>query len=230
MKKLIILSIICIFLLANIAYAQQTYVGSTPGDLFYGVKKAWEKIQLTFAKGEENKARLRIHFVDKRLLELEYIARNEHEKINLAITELQKETDELRKMQLSKSVKDVAVDFVETNSLDKLTEIKIRFETDGNKNNDNAIKGLENAIASHLMIKTNNTEHIGDFNDIQRDNVQIDIQTNGISTISAVINNKKIEYQIETSDSEIALQDLSSRTGISVDELKNKGQVSIRRK
>lgn len=230
MKKLTILSVIGIFLLANIAYAQEEInVGATAGQPFFMVKKMWEKIQFAFTKGAENKARLRIKFVDKRLLELEYVAKNKPENINKALIELQRETSEIGLMELRKNAKDVAVDFVETNSLDKLIEIKTRFETDNNTNNDNAIKGLETAIASHLRVKEENIANIGNLN---KDNIQIDIETNGIATISAVINGKKTEYQIQigTGDSETALEDLSIKTGISVADLKKTAQISVRRK
>lgn len=229
LKKIIILLIIGIFLISIIAYAQETQqvnVGAVAGQPFFMVKKAWEKVQLAFTKGAENKARLRIKFVEKRLLELEYVARNKPENMNKALIELQRETNEIGLMELPKNVKDVAVDFVESESLDKLIEIKARFETDNNTNNDNAIKGLETAIASHLRVKNENIANVGDLN-----NIQIDIETNGIATISAVINGKKTEYQmaIGTGDSETALNDLSIKTGISVADLKKTAQISIRR-
>ena len=232
MNKLTILSIIGIFLLANIAYAQETQqvnVGAVAGQPFFFVKKALEKIQLAFTKGAENKARLRIRFVDKRILELEYVARNKPENIHKALIELQRETNDIGLMELHKNAKDVAVDFVETNSLDKLIEIKARFETDNNTNNDNAIKGLETAISAHLRVKEENIANVGD---IKKDDIQIDIETNGIATISAVINGKKTEYQIQigTGDSETALEDLSIKTGISVADLKKTAQISVRRK
>ena len=229
MKKLTTLSIIGIFLLASIAYAQQDVnVGAVAGQPFFIVKKAFERIQLIFTKGVENKARLRIRFVERRLVELEYVAKNKPENINKAIIELQRETNEVGLMELPKNAKDVAVDFVSTKSLDKLIEIKIRFETDNNTNNDNAIKGLETAIASHLRVKQENI-NVGD---LKKDNVQIDIETNGIATISAVINGKKTEYQIQigTGDSETALASLSARVGISVADLKKTAQISVRRK
>ena len=231
MKKLTILSVIAIFLLANIAYAQETQevnVGAVAGQPFFMVKKVLEKIHLAFTKGAENKARLRIHFVDKRLLELEYVAKNKPENINKALIELQRETNEISLMQLPKNVKDVSVDFVEKNSLNKLIEIKARFETDNNTNNDNAIQGLEIAINVHTKIMNDNILNVGD----KKDNIQIDIETNGIATISAVINGEKREYQIGigTGDSETALADLSAKVGISVEDLKKTAQISVRRK
>ena len=231
MNKITILSVICIFLLANIAYAQEEVnVGAVPGQPFFFVKKALEKIQLAFTKGAENKARLRIRFVDKRILELEYIARNKPENINKALIELKKETDELPKKTESFSYTYKFVrEEIDKKSLDKLIEIKIMFENDTNPNNDNAIKGLETAISAHLRVKEENIANIGNLN---KDNIQIDIETNGIATISAVINGKKTEYQIQigTGDSETALEDLSIKTGISVADLKKTAQISVRRK
>ena len=229
MKKTLTLSIISIFLLANLVYAQQEInVGAVPGQAFFFIKKSFENIQLAFTKGAENKARLRIHFVDKRLLELEYIAKNKPENINLALIELQRETNEIGLMELPKNVKNVATDFVESNSLDTLIKIKTMFETDNNTNNDNAIKGLETAITSHSRIKEDNIKNVGD---LKKDDIKIYIKTNGIATISAIINGKKTEYQIEvsTGDSETALADLSSKVGISVSELKKTAQISITR-
>ena len=216
-------------MLANIAYAQEEINSRpVPGDALFFVKKAFENIQLAFTKGAENKARLRIQFADKRLLELEYIAKTKPENINKALAELQKETNGIKTMQLPKNAKDVAVDYVEDNSLTKLIEIRTRFENDNNTNNDNAIKGLGIAIAQHSKAYEDNMANVGDF---KKDDIKIYIKTNGIATISAVINGKKTEYQAEigTGDSDTALSDLSSKIGISVDELKKKAQISITR-
>ena len=228
MKKLIIFSVISIFLLANIVYAQQEISRPVPGDALFFVKKAFENIQLAFTKGAENKARLRIRFVDRRLLEVEYIAKTNSENINKALAELQKETDGIKTMQLPKNTKDVAVDYVEDISLTKLIKIRTRFENDNNTNNDHAINGLGIAIAQHSKAYEDNMANVGDF---KKDDIKIYIKTNGIATISAVINGKKTEYQAEigTGDSDTALSDLSSKVGISVSELKKKAQISITR-
>ena len=159
---------------------------------------------------------------------MEYIAKTKPENINKALAELQKETNGIKTMQLPKNAKDVAVDYVEDNSLTKLIEIRTRFENDNNTNNDNAIKGLGIAIAQHSKAYEDNMANVGDF---KKDDIKIYIKTNGIATISAVINGKKTEYQAEigTGDSDTALSDLSSKIGISVDELKKKAQISITR-
>lgn len=72
----------------------QLYGGAVPGDMFYGMKLAVEKAQLTLAPNDEYRTRLHTEFADKRMDEVARLAEGsvlQQQNVPLALTALEGE-------------------------------------------------------------------------------------------------------------------------------------------
>ena len=165
---------------------------------------------------------LRIKFLNERVAEYESIAEKEPLKLSKAKDELEKETkgliNETKFVPLeTKELVDKGLE----NSLTILKNLKIRFETDDNPNNNNAIEGLNMAISSHM-------DNIAKFK-VEKDKeneAEIEIK-NGVAKVEAVVNNVRIEYKIKSTNPDEIFKDIALKTGGNADMLKSNSRVEI---
>jgi len=153
MKKTISFGVVFLFML-NVASAQQTTInkGILPDSPIYFLDLLLEEIQLKIAENNpELRIRLKTQFLSERILESQFIANKPNNKPQLVsnlLLEIKTGTDDLA--QEAENVPE-AKEFIGNylnNSMIVLTQVKEKFETDSNPNNDNAISGLNIAISN----------------------------------------------------------------------------------
>ena len=218
MKKIISILGILMLLSMNIALAQEqgVDVGSLPGDGFtYSWKRGWENIRLFLAQDPAKHATLQIKFLERREMELRFIELNKPERIEKGVNELKKSIDKIKPEDVPESLR-LSLESRMNNSLTRLLAIKLRFETDSNPNNDNAISGIMNAIQSHYT----SIENVKEAKNLTR--LEVTIGTDGISHVEGVVNGQTVRYDIQSADTNVIIADVSSRTGIDIETLKTK--------
>lgn len=213
MKQAIFL--IWILALLPLAHAQtQVNLGFTPDSNLFFVDKLLKNIRLMLA-GEESRISLKAQFLNERALETQYIAEKKPQFTGKALAELKKSTDDLAEEAEAKPkhTKEL-VELNLKNSKIVLEGIIKRFESDNNTNNDNAITGLKIAIK-------NQEKKIDLIKDSKGKN-EIDIKIKGdIGEVKAIINNQEVRYKVASVDVNEILNDISARTGASIDTIKN---------
>ena len=212
-KAIFLIGILALLPLAN-AQTQEVNVGIIPSSPIYFLDRLFESIQLMIAS-DVTKINLRAKFLDERLVEFQYVVEKKPQFTSKALAEIKKGTDDLAKEAdlKPKQIKENIEQNIK-NSKIVLEGILARFENDNNTNNNNAIAGLKIAIE-------NQENKIDDIEDSKDEN-EIDIKIKGdIAEVKAVINNQKIEYKVASADVSEILNDISTRTGVSVDTIKN---------
>ena len=152
MKKTISFGIIFLLML-NAVSAQQTTTdeGILPDSPFYFLDILLEKIQLKIAENSpELRIKLKTQFLSERILESQFIADKKPQFANNILLEIRKNTDDLGEEAKNIPESKEFIGNYLNNSMTVLTQVKERFETDGNKNNDNAIIGLNIAISNQI--------------------------------------------------------------------------------
>ena len=213
-QAIFLIGILFLLPLAN-AQTQEVNVGITPDSPVFFLDKFFEAVQLAITTNDVSKINLRAKFLNERLIEIQFIAEKKPEFTGKALAELKKSTDDLAKEAEAKpkQIKE-SVEKNLKNSKIVLESIKARFESDDNENNDHAITGLKTAIA-------NQEKKIDEIED-SKDEDEIDIKIKGdIGEVKAVINNQEVRYKIASTDVNEILNDISARTGVSIDTIKN---------
>ena len=213
-KAIFLIGILFLLPLAN-AQTQEVNVGITPDSPVFFLDKFFEAVQLAITTSDVSKISLRAKLLNERIIELQFVAEKKPEFTGKALAELKKSTDDLAKEAEAKpkQIKE-SVERNLKNSKLVLESIKARFESDDNENNDNAIAGLERAIE-------NQEKKIDEIEDSKDEN-EIDIKIKGdIGEVKAVINNQEVRYKIASTDVNEILNDISARTGVSIDTIKN---------
>lgn len=216
MKKIISLLMI-LALMPITVNAQQQVIQLNKGiDVSWGFihdfELMFEQIQLLFTQDKIKRVNLRINFLNERIQEFENIANKKPKFIVKALAEVKDESDSLEKeADLSPKPIKERVEIGLENSKNILLSLKTRFEEDDNINNDNAIKGIENAIESHITA----IERIND----RKDKDEVEIQQKGKKTIvKAIVDNQEIKYEVLGAHPiEVIIQDLNGRVGKEVD-------------
>lgn len=222
MKKAIFITVLMFLMPIAIAQEQTISAGVTPNNSFFQLDKFFENLQLRLTQDRVKRIDLRIKFLNERVAEYESIAEKEPLKLSKAKDELEKETkgliNETKFVPLeTKELVDKGLE----NSLTILKNLKIRFETDDNPNNNNAIEGLNMAISSHM-------DNIAKFK-VEKDKeneAEIEIK-NGVAKVEAVVNNVRIEYKIKSTNPDEIFKDIALKTGGNADMLKSNSRVEI---
>jgi len=221
-KKAIFITVLMFLMPIAIAQEQTISAGVTPNNSFFQLDKFFENLQLRLTQDRVKRIDLRIKFLNERVAEYESIAEKEPLKLSKAKDELEKETkgliNETKFVPLeTKELVDKGLE----NSLTILKNLKIRFETDDNPNNNNAIEGLNMAISSHM-------DNIAKFK-VEKDKeneAEIEIK-NGVAKVEAVVNNVRIEYKIKSTNPDEIFKDIALKTGGNADMLKSNSRVEI---
>ena len=216
MKKIISILGILMVLSMNIAFAQTIDVGSVPGDGFtYATKRVVENFRLFLSRDPTAHAKLQIKFLERRELELRFIELQKPERIEKGVSELKKYAETIKPEEVPEVLRP-ELERKLNNSLTRLLAIKLRFETDSNPNNDNALSGIMNAIQSHY----DSINKVREEKNMTR--LEVTIGTDGVSHIEGVVNGQTVRYDIQSADTNVIIADVSSRTGIDVETLKAK--------
>lgn len=211
--SIFLVGILILSSLAN-AQTQQINIGITPDSPLFFIDKMLKNFQLAISS-DATKVKLRTDILNERIYEMQYIAGKKPQFTGKALAEIKKGTDDLAKeADLKPKPFKIAIEQNLKNSKIVLEGIMERFENDNNTNNDHAIAGLKIAIE-------NQDKRIDEIEDSKDEN-EIDIKIKGdIAEVKAVINNQEIRYKIASTDINIILDDVSKRTGVSVDTIKN---------
>ena len=215
MKQAIFL--IGMLMLLPLAYAQtqEVNVGITPDSPFFALDKFFEAVQLAITTNDVSKISLKAKFLNERIIELQFVAEKKPKFTGKALAELKQSTDDLAEEAETKpkQIKELVEKNLK-NSKVTLEEIKARFESDDNQNNDNAIAGLKIAIE-------NQDKKIDEIEE-DKDKNKIDVKIKGnIAEVRAVINDQEIRYKVATADVSEVLNDISARAGVSIETIKN---------
>ena len=223
MKKII--SLLMILALLSIVNAQQTIQVNKGIDQSLGAihdfDLMFEQIQLLLTQNKIKRIELKINYLNERIAELEEVSNKKPKFISKAMLELQSNTDSLAKEAdvTPKPMKE-RVEFGLENSKNILLSIKTRFESDDNTNNDNAIKGIETAINSHITAISKI--------DSEKDKDEVEVRQKGKNTIvKAVVGNQEIEYEVLGAQPiEVVINDLNNRVGkkVNTDNIKVNGK------
>lgn len=146
-----------------------------PGDAFYGLDRAMERIQLAFTFQQEKKAELRLKFAQERLAELDQLeeekdAEIEKHRIEL-MNEYNKEMEEARQEALKIKNRAMRAEFDDTLEgaseyhVQVLERVRTRLMEDDNPNNDNALNGLDNAIENAEEIRIEARERVREYHE-----------------------------------------------------------------
>ena len=161
MKQKTIL-LILMLALANISFAQEDMVkaGITPGNAFYGIDRALEKIQLMLTFNDIKDAKLHLKFAEERLSELNEIVKKNKTKYIDGLVEkhdkhLQKAQEKIQEAQeKGKSVEEIATLVSEATSkhIEVLQEVLEKVPEQAKEHIQHAIevsqKGHEQAVQS----------------------------------------------------------------------------------
>lgn len=211
-QSIFLVGILVLLPLAN-AQTQQVNVGITSDSPLFFLDKFFETIQLAMTTSDISKISLRAKILNERLVEFQYVAEKKPQFTGKALAELKKSTDDLTKEAKlkPKQIKETIEQNLK-NSKIVLEAILERFEDDNNTNNDHAIAGLKIAIEN----QEKKIDEIEDSKD------EIDIKIKGdIAEVKAVLNNQEIRYKVASVNVNEILTDISARTGVSVDTIKN---------
>ena len=213
-KAIFLIGILFLLPLAN-AQTQEVNVGITPDSPVFFLDKFFEAVQLAITTSDVSKISLRAKLLNERIIELQFVSEKKPQFTGKALLEVKKSTDDLAKeAELKTKPLKEAVEQNIKNSKIVLEAILERFESDNNTKNDNAIAGLKIAIE-------NQEKKIDEIEDSKDEN-EIDIKIKGdVGEVKAVINNQEVRYKIASTDVNEILNDISSRTGVSIDTIKN---------
>ena len=128
--------------------------GIGPDNIFWGLDKAFEKLGLALTFNDHSKALKVLEIVKERRLEAQSMIKKEKpEHAEKAMKEWKKNIDraEKERKELEEKGKTAEAEEIEKgieNAITVLQGIVERFQNDDNPNNDNALKGLNNALES----------------------------------------------------------------------------------